>query len=413
MTELADLARLHGWKTVVSPDMRCLEANRLFLERSELPGVIVREGETVALLSRARFREELTRPFRQEIYSSRPLRDLPAACFVPIVMINADTQIEAGAEMALNRPVHDIYEPVIVKLEGELAVLDVYHVFFALTGRLNDEVDRTRSLLRQVNRANDLLLQGINYASRLQGAMLPQMPDSPPEVETAILFRPRDQVSGDFFWFTHDKDRFFAVVADCTGHGVPGAMISMIAIPALARICETRGLHDPGGVFREWNMELRESIHGRGQSHEQSYDDGLEAVACSIELKSRKASVTSGGLGFHYLTKDGGDVVKAYREGLGYKANRDTIEYPTTEVEIPAGATGLMFTDGLTEQMGEEKRIMLGRRRLINLIEETLDQDLDSAVDTVRHRVDDYRGAEVIRDDQTLLAFRFNHGGPT
>lgn len=410
MTDLADLARRHGWKTVVPARMNCLEANRLLLERSELPGILVDVGDERRLLSKTRFREELARPFRQDIYAQRSVGELPKTCFIPLTVIEEDTAIEEGAALALGRDQDHVYEPVVIRPRaGEDAILDVFHVFLALTGRLNEEIGLARTLLEEVNRTNDLLLQGMSYASRLQGALMPKAPAAPMDVDAAVLFRPRDRVSGDFYWFTADEERFFAVVADCTGHGVPGAMISMTAMPMIQRLCEQHGLCDPAGVFTQLNREMRGALHG-AHVDDGSYDDGMEAVACSVDRRSGRAVVASAGLSFEYVSEDDAQRVRAFRTGIGYRENPEKVDYEAFELDLPPGATALMFTDGFTEQIGGDKSVMLGRRRLLKMVRDHLAEDLTETLETTGDRIDAYRGEETVRDDQTLFAFRLANG---
>ena len=172
-----------------------------------------------------------------------------------------------------------------------LALLLIVIIVKLYTRRLQHEKIRLEEIVRErtaeVVRQKEELTDSITYASRIQRAVLPsekllneQFPDH------FILFKPRDIVSGDFYWMTKQNDQVLITAADCTGHGVPGAFMSLLGISFLNEIVNRSDIHQPNQILNELRDEVMQSLKQKGEEGETK--DGMDMALVSIDKKNKK-----------------------------------------------------------------------------------------------------------------------------
>ena len=141
-----------------------------------------------------------------------------------------------------------------------------------------------------------------------------------------ILYKPKDIVSGDFYWFNRSGSKLIAVAGDCTGHGVPGALMSMLGISFLEEIVNYRGITESGKILDELRKEVRQALRQKGRKQEAK--DGMDISLCVID-KSKKTVQFSGAYNNLYIIRN--------NELMEYHADRDIL---------------YMFSDGYADQFG-------------------------------------------------------------
>ena len=152
-----------------------------------------------------------------------------------------------------------------------------------------------------IEEKNKDITASINYASRIQRALLPSFEEIPGLEKTSfIVYFPKDIVSGDFYWFSLVKKKLVILVGDCTGHGVPGALMSMLGISFLEEIVNNREIIDPGVILDELRREVQRALKQKGTREEAK--DGMDISLCVIDkntimftLNARLIKVSSGG----------------------------------------------------------------------------------------------------------------------
>ena len=212
----------------------------------------------------------------------------------------------------------------------------------------------TRNQKRIIDEKNLKITDSISYAQKIQEAILPK-----DELlknlfsDSFIFFRPKDIVSGDFYWLGDKGDKKIFAVVDCTGHGVPGAFMSMIGNALLNEIVNDEGIEEPDEILNH----LREKvIHSLKQSDEGEANDGMEIALCVLD-KSKNLLYFSGAKNSIYHFRQG--VLNEYKgdkQSISFERGK---EEPFTKhvIEIQEGDTIYLFTDGFADQKGgEEKR---------------------------------------------------------
>ncbi len=238
----------------------------------------------------------------------------------------------------------------------------VIMVFFMLrfvqnTMSKEEKVKKILSRQRaEIETKNSEIVGSINRAKSIQDAILPglgRIQSIFPEM--FVLFQPRDIVSGDFFWWAEKGTRVYFAVADCTGHGVPGAFMSLIGHTLLNDALQTEGIETPGEVLTELDKLITSTLYENGNPS----TDGMDMVLLSFDKFSRKLDFAGAlrpliKMSQHGMTKYNGDKFSIG----GHRQN--TKVFTTTQVEINPGDTVYLFTDGYSDQFGgvEGKKYM-------------------------------------------------------
>ena len=237
---------------------------------------------------------------------------------------------------------------------------------------LNAEMNSKKLFEKQsVNLAliNKNLTDSIDYAQRIQVAMLP----TEQEIRTIlpnsfVYFQPKDVVSGDFYAVFEKDDQIVVVAADCTGHGVPGAFMSMIGYDMVKNIVNIQNVVDPATILTLINNEVVSMLHHRGAegvSDEQDVNDGMDMTICVID-KGLKSLRFAGAINSLYLIRNNEiHTYKGSRFSVGHKRIDDEIVFSTQTVELEADDACYMFSDGYVDQFGglESKKFKFRRFR--------------------------------------------------
>ncbi|EIC23583.1 PP2C family protein-serine/threonine phosphatase [Thiorhodovibrio frisius] len=267
------------------------------------------------------------------------------------------------------------------------------------------ELDSTHARLAD---ANDQLLASINYARRIQNAILPASDRIRlHQAEIAVHWEPLQAVGGDWYWFESLANQPLIVLADCTGHGVPGALMTLVVASALERILHEQKLRDPVEILYALDDLVRKRM--RQDAHDSVADDGLEAAVLCLNPDCTQARFASAGIALIQLDAD--DRVKVYRGGhahLGYASLPPPRRIELHRLEIAPGDLCLLLSDGVTDQMGGEPQRLLGRRRFIERLKRSRKAKLHDWMLALEQALAAYRGEQARRDDMTLIAIHKN-----
>jgi PAS domain S-box-containing protein len=267
--------------------------------------------------------------------------------------------------------------------------------------------DVTAQKIAQMQRdeALELLSGSIRYASRIQQAVLP-----PAEhlaglfAEHFVLWQPRDVVGGDIYWSVPWGDGGVFVLGDCTGHGVPGAFMTLITTGALAKALRDVAPGDVAGLVGETHRLVQT---GLGQHTESGgSDDGMELGVCYIPADRSALRFCGARFTLFVRGPEGIEEVKGDRRGIGYRGIPLDFPYEAREVAVAPGREYFMTTDGLPDQIGGEKRRSYGKKRFLDLLAELSGQPLAAYPERIIESLLQYQGAEKRRDDVSVAGFR-------
>lgn len=201
-----------------------------------------------------------------------------------------------------------------------------------------------------IEEKNKDITASINYASRIQKALLPDPGDIRGLTRRSfILYLPKDIVSGDFYWFSKIKGNLIIAAGDCTGHGVPGALMSMLGISFLEEIVNKRGVTSTGKILSELRMEIKRALHHKTSGNETK--DGMDLSLCIFDFRNNKIQY-SGAFNSMYLVRD--KILTEYRADrmpIGYH-DYSGVEFTQNEIKSERDDMIFLFSDGFADQFG-------------------------------------------------------------
>ena len=286
--------------------------------------------------------------------------------------------------------------------EKERASIEVMSKAFS---KMSDEVAtlidaRTHELVV----AKDEINSSIRYAAKLQNALLPKT--YPGDIDINVEWRPRDLVGGDIYFIKDLPDKVYIAVVDCTGHGVPGAFLSIIARSHLDKAITPNNYQSAGEYLSQVNNLLKDTLSKTDQKN--TNEEGFDGGVCIYYRSSRKLEFAGAKASIFQVQSDGATETVGDRKSVGSTRVKEGFTFSTHEINDPSGSF-VMLTDGITDVMSPEERpIAFGRRRVLKLLQQATDRSPRYIVEKIMNNVDLYRGGAPFRDDLTLLAFSFN-----
>ena len=202
-----------------------------------------------------------------------------------------------------------------------------------------------------IEEKNHDITDSIQYAKRIQQAILPSMQQIKKALpESFVYFAPKDIVSGDFFWFNETPRSYYLAVVDCTGHGVPGAMMSMIGYNFLGQIINEKDIEQPAEVLNELHRKVLMALNKDYRTHD--VKDGMDVALIRIDRKTKKIYY-SGAVRPVYIVIDGNlTEIKGDIYSVGGIKDADGESFSQHEIDAPAGACVYLFSDGYADQFG-------------------------------------------------------------
>jgi len=251
-----------------------------------------------------------------------------------------------------------------------------------------------KSALIDVENKNKNIEDSLNYAKGIQNVMMPK-----PEIlaklikDHFIIFKPKDIVSGDFFWMEKENDKTFFAVADCTGHGVPGALMSIICSYALSKIVKELHEHDPAKIL-DGAANLLEIYFSR--SKETLYD-GMDIALVSIDSKANKLEYAGANNSLFYFKNETLCIIPADRQPIGWVPNR--IPYTQHSLNLNEIESIYMFSDGIKDQFGGPKNKKYSKARLKEQLISIQDKDMTEQLRQMQAVIEDWKGDNEQTDD--------------
>jgi serine phosphatase RsbU (regulator of sigma subunit) len=259
---------------------------------------------------------------------------------------------------------------------------------------------------------NKKITDSIRYAQTIQEAILPNEEFLDTKLEDYfMIFRPKDIVSGDFYWFAEVKgengepDKTFIAVVDCTGHGVPGAFMSMIGHGLLNEIILQNGIHDTDKIL----TLLDQGVVSALKQEEKSNDDGMDICLCSFEKQdenSFKLYFTGAKRPLYYVNDQSTDLqtLKGDRKSVGGKRKKGKI-FTKEELTLQKGDVIYLSTDGLVDQNSPNKT-KFGSQRLKDILSQNAHLTLDEQEKIITETLEEHQKGGEQRDDISVMGIR-------
>lgn len=299
-------------------------------------------------------------------------------------------------------------------LYSALIIAFVYLFVMSQTRRLI----KTRKLLKEKEQALDLIAyqkieleirdknitDSLVYAQRIQEALLPSEAYFRKHFEDSfIFFKPKDIVSGDFYWIGEKADKVFIVAADCTGHGVPGALMSMIGLEIIDKTINVDNIEIPSQILAILNKGL-EKTFSREKNIGTIIRDGMDIGLCVIDKKRKKAIFTGAFFPLYLIRNNSLIEIKGDKIIIGM--NPEGRPYTDQEFDLMDGDILYIFSDGYVDQFGgsENKKFMYRRFRYLLLNIHNFPMNDQKAI--LDENIKTWMGRNVQVDDVMVIGFR-------
>ncbi|MBT4286816.1 MAG: SpoIIE family protein phosphatase [Deltaproteobacteria bacterium] len=259
--------------------------------------------------------------------------------------------------------------------------------------------------LDNVQTSNQKLLSSIEYAKRIQSSLLPEIKHIQEQIpESFFIWQPRDIVGGDMYFTTFFENGYILSIIDCTGHGVPGAFMTMLASSGLKGIIKDDDIKDPSEILRRLNVFIKTALHqhtGNALS-----DDGLEAAICYVNQPDNTLTFASAGIPLIQVENNQIDVIKGNRKNIGYKRSTMDSHFDNTVISLSSDMSFYLYTDGVTDQLGGPKRIHFGKKRLHNLLLQVSNRPFEVQQGMILNAFQTFQAKNDRLDDVTIIGFK-------
>jgi serine phosphatase RsbU (regulator of sigma subunit) len=296
----------------------------------------------------------------------------------------------------------------IVLLIAGIAVLILVSLLlynrFRLKNRLADVLEKKN---KEITLQKDEITDSINYARRIQDSILAPvhvvketLPDS------FILYLPKDVVSGDFYWIdTINNQRIFAAV-DCTGHGVPGALMSVVGFNLLNRAVNELRLTKPSEILRELDFGVNKLL--RQSESENTVKDGMDIALCSYNPET-KILQYAGVFNPLYIVRNGAlQQVKADKSPIGVNINGVVDTFTNHEIQMYSGDMIYLFSDGYADQFGGPQGKKFKYNQLREVLESISGHELSDQETKLKSAFNNWKGSLEQVDDVLILGVRIS-----
>jgi serine phosphatase RsbU (regulator of sigma subunit) len=273
---------------------------------------------------------------------------------------------------------------------------------------------------------NHLIMESINYARVIQSSFLRASRQDMASClsDYFMIWDPRDTVGGDYLYFRRFDDGYFFAVIDCTGHGVPGAFMTLIMASYLNNLLTADNRHDPAALLGRMNRSVKQAlgqiegevkasaqadsqVSGHDEGHRS--DDGMDAAFGWVDTSTHTLTYAGAKTPLFYLHPGDEEVqtLDGPRTGVGYTDTPIDFCWENRHLALRPGTALYITTDGIIDQVGEVKRISYGKRRLHQSILAARDLPMSAQQEEIREPFLEHQGNQPRRDDVSMFAFRY------
>jgi len=271
-----------------------------------------------------------------------------------------------------------------------------------------DELEKSNIIIEQKNNA---ITHSINYAKHIQSAMLNRknkflnyIPDS------FILFKPRDTVSGDFYWYSKIGSKVFIIVSDCTGHGVPGGFISMTGSNLLTNIIEHSNIHDPANILIELDKGIIETLNQNSSEN----SDGMDISVCVIDEQAKTLEYSGAKSPLIIFQNNEMSYIAPDKSTIGgiqhaRKKKKNTKKSFTTQkfdLSSSSDTAIYMYSDGIVDQFDSNNKKKFSRKQLKGVLQNIHHLPMNKQKEKIREVTENWQGNNHQTDDITIVGFK-------
>ena len=279
--------------------------------------------------------------------------------------------------------------------------------FQFMLARVHESIDEVVMKSEKIAEKQHLLMKSLEYAKQIQHAILPDEEDlNNCFAEYFTFYLPKDVVSGDFYWVHRRNDKLWVAMVDCTGHGVPGAFMSMIGHTLLNKIVTQSKIFEPAAILEMLHLEVKDALKQENRKN----DDGMDIGICLIEsdkVNPKHCHLTFAGAKSKIFYTEKGELkeLKGTKRSIGGGRKSETKIFENQSIILKNSELIYLFTDGIIDQQNAEGE-KYGKERFKEFIESITNLPLQEQYGRLLIEINEFMGNQIQRDDMTLIGFR-------
>lgn len=397
----------------VDAGLLVIDGLKILKENLELPGLILKkDNEFLGMIARNSFFDVLSKPFSLELFSKRNLEYyFSSNTNEHIIRIIGTTKIVDVAKIAVNRPQQCISEPIVIQINDKFKLLDSYYLLQAQSYLQVLVLNSLEEAYRQITVQNNIIAaknkhiqDSINSAKIIQTSLLPN-----DELlcecfyEHFAIFKPKDTVSGDFYWCNKVDEAVILAVMDCTGHGVPGAFMSMLGNSLINHIVSERKIVEPSRILEMMNEGILANL--RHNNNNSGHFESIDAAIVAINKKNRTITFAGAKRPLLYIVDETFGEIQGTVHSLGGRQIEHLKNFKSHEISYQNEIILYLYTDGFTDQNNFERK-KFGSVRLKETLKELMTMGLDEQKYMLENMLAEHSEGTIQRDDVTLIGIK-------
>jgi serine phosphatase RsbU (regulator of sigma subunit) len=336
-----------------------------------------------------------TNPACRQIFSDPPITDLQHEVLAPLAERLEKFRTGEIKNYVCEIKIGDHYYSQRARYMEDIQVIRIF----------NNDITHQKKTEELVREKNKDITDSINYARKIQHAILPTEDLVHSELKDYfILYKPKDIISGDFYWFTSLENYFLFACADCTGHGVPGALMSMIGSNTISLIVSDKEIISPGTILNELDVRVRKALKQDGESESR---DGMDLAFCSLEV--HKNTLHYAGANRPIAVVRNGELTEyaptKFPIGGQYDVSKN---FDNNTIQLQKGDCVYLFTDGITDQFGGPKGKKFMKKKFYELLLASNRHSMQEQSRIIFKAFEEWRGDLEQVDDVCVIGIRIH-----
>ncbi len=322
---------------------------------------------------------------------------------------------EVFAVIEADYPFDSFIEEARTELMGNLLVsilvmLAIGAIIYPILDQILTEEEQSKLALEEasglIRTKNEEIVSSLEYARTIQDTMLPANEELGAFFTNYMIFnRPRDIVSGDFYWFHQlDGSKALVAVADCTGHGVPGALMSIVGHSYLNEIVVEQKITSPAEILERLNDKIEATFATNGEEKKDG-TDGMDVGICLIDKSNGTITFTGARRPLTIIDNGNSDQIRGDRRGIGEHYLSCDVPFKDKTLPLNPNATYYLSSDGLQDQFGGSETKKLMRKRVVSWLQELETISPDLREEWLHTRFTEWKGQNPQTDDVCVVGF--------
>ena len=298
---------------------------------------------------------------------------------------------------------YNIYRGYIIKKEANSRLEDKNRTITIQKNEIEQQRDIAAAQRDQIAYQKRHITDSIMYAKRIQTALIPSLELFSDRLEHFVLYKPLAIVSGDFYWVSSNVNRQIIISADCTGHGVPGAFMSMLGISMLNEIVNGKHIYMPDQIISNLRQEVISSLNQ--VNDEDSIKDGMDIAVCMVDFEENILWY-SGANNPIYLVR-GGELIHYRADKMPVSVHYRMQPFTLHRIDMQKGDAFYLFSDGFADQFGGPDQKKFKSARLKEVLVELSGVSMLKQGEKLEEIFEEWRGNNPQVDDVTLIGIRY------